>query len=261
MGSENTAIIEGEITGQMPVAISPSIGSQAVMLTPSQLRKQMQRDKEIRGVINEYISNNMVAGKDYGTITIKGRDGREHTSKPSLLKPGSEKFCGLFKIRATFRKDIETIQMLGDRPGIIGFICELVDSQGRVVGEGRGTAKADPEGADFDINKQVKIAQKRAQIDAVLRTGGLSDFFTQDMEDAPKDTNGDSQASRSIPLASEKQTALIAKLVKERFEFPSEFDGMAKELTGKVKDWDVSEASVLIDGLFKLDKLDTDGED
>jgi len=34
-----------------------------------------------------------------------------------------------------------------------------------------------------DINKAIKMAQKSAQIDAVLRTGALSDAFTQDLED------------------------------------------------------------------------------
>lgn len=167
---------------------------QAVIQNPKQLREQMQQDMEIRQVINEYIKNNMVDGKDYGSIEIRG-----HKSKPSLFKPGAEKFCGLFKIRPTFKRDDETVEMLGNTPGILAYICELVDSQGRVIGEGRGTAKTDPKGGDFDINKQVKIAQKRAQVDAVLRTGGLSDFFTQDMEDAPKET-----ASRFRPM-SEKQ--------------------------------------------------------
>lgn len=183
----------------------------SVSTTPKQLRNQMQRDKEMRAVINEYIKDNMVEGKDYGSITVTSKSGKEFTSKPSLLKPGSEKFCGLFKIRATFKKDQETVDMLGNTPGIIAYLCELVDGRGQVIGEGRGTAKADVKGADFDINKQVKIAQKRAQIDAVLRTGGLSDFFTQDMEDAPRTESSE----ESVP-ATVKQKNFISKLYLER---------------------------------------------
>lgn len=170
-------------------------GPQAVMQSPTQLREQMASDTEIRAIISEYIKSAMVEGKDYGSITIKGTK-----SKPSLFKPGAEKFCGLFKIRPTFRRDDETVEMLGNIPGILAYVCELVDSRGIVIGEGRGTAKTDPKGGDFDINKQVKIAQKRAQVDAVLRTGGLSDFFTQDMEDAPVAP----QTNRFRPM-SEKQ--------------------------------------------------------
>ena len=44
-----------------------------------------------------------------------------------------------------------------------------------------------------DINKAIKMAQKSAQIDAVLRTGALSEAFTQDINDeddqpVPEDT-------------------------------------------------------------------------
>lgn len=182
-------------------------GPQAVMQSPAQLREQMQSDTEIRQIITEYIKNAMVEGKDYGTITIKGAK-----SKPSLFKPGAEKFCGLFKIRPTFKKDTETVEMLGNTPGIIAYICELVDSRGIVIGEGRGTAKTDPKGgSDFDINKQVKIAQKRAQIDAVLRTGGLSDFFTQDMEDAPKEVR---RESNEYPLSDRQRKWIVDEVAR-----------------------------------------------
>ena len=201
--------------------VRPDISPKAVMQTPKQLRTQMERDKEIRAIINDYIANNMVSGKDYGTININGKE-----SKPSLFKPGAEKFCGLFKIRPTFKKDIETVEMLGNRPGIIAYICELVDSRGRVLGEGRGSSSVDPGGKDFDINKAVKIAEKRAQIDAVLRTGGLSDFFTQDMEDMPKNSN-----NSSYP-ASDKQRALIQKKLEEQGVLPEDQAGYLIEQYG-----------------------------
>lgn len=190
---------------------SPTVLPRAVMVSPKQLQKQMERDKDIRAVINDYIKNNMIVGKDYGTITIKG-----HESKPSLFKPGAEKFCGLFKIRPTFRKDIETVEMLGNKAGIIAYICELVDGRGQVIGEGRGTSSVNPNAPDFEINKGVKIAEKRAQIDAVLRAGGLSDFFTQDMEDAPRDADGGNESApvKDYP-ATEKQRSLINSKLSE----------------------------------------------
>ena len=202
-------ISEGEVVEHSLATVPAAPLSKAVMLTPNQLRKQMQRDIEMRKIVDEYIAANMVAGKDYGSIEVKKGSGI--MSKPSLLKPGSEKFCSLFKIRATFRRDEETVAMLGNTPGIIGYVCELVNSAGVVVGEGRGTAKADPNGQDFDINKQVKIAQKRAQIDAVLRTGGLSDFFTQDMEDLPKGEGGEAPARP----ASQKQKDFVVSLMQQ----------------------------------------------
>lgn len=242
--------IEAEIVRQ-------DVSPKAVMQTPKQLRIQMERDKEIRAIINDYIKNNMVSGKDYGTININGKE-----SKPSLFKPGAEKFCGLFKIRPTFKKDIETVEMLGNTAGIIAYICELVDSRGRVLGEGRGSSSVDPKGKDFDVNKAVKIAEKRAQIDAVLRTGGLSDFFTQDMEDAPKNfEKPQSQtASGGHMPASTKQVELISKLSKERFEDQVEFEIFAQEKVGAIKDWNIRQASDLIGELFKLEKLEADND-
>jgi hypothetical protein len=204
---KNTADIQEAEIIKAPVAQDYS--PRAVTVSPNVLRKQMVRDQEMRQVIDEYIKNNMVSGKDYGTINIKGKQ-----SKPSLLKPGAEKFCGLFKIRPTFRQDLETLEMLGNTPGILAYVCDLVDSRGQVVGEGRGVAKTDPvHGSDFDINKQVKIAEKRAQIDAVLRAGGLSDFFTQDMEDAP--AAGSAQFENDDAPATDKQRALIIRKLNE----------------------------------------------
>lgn len=191
MKKELANVVEGEVVETQATTFS---GPQAVMLTPKQLEKQLERDTEMRQIIKKYINENMDEGKDYGSIVVKGV-----TSKPSLFKPGSEKFCGLFKIRASFRKDEETVEMLGNTPGIIAYICDLVDSRGRVVGEGRGVYKVSTTDSDFNINKAVKIAEKRAQIDAVLRTGGLSDFFTQDMEDLPASERNATPATTPEP--------------------------------------------------------------
>ena len=234
---------EAEVVKLDPVA------PRAVTVGPAQLKKQMKRDEEIRVVINEYIKNNMVEGKDYGSITVKGA-----TSKPSLFKPGAEKFCGLFKIRAIFKKDDETAEMLGNTPGIVAYICELVDSRGLVIGEGRGTAKADPKNSsDFDINKAVKIAEKRAQIDAVLRAGGLSDFFTQDMEDAPKNITGKGKPKQS-PSATDKQKAFIARKLKEAGVQQEDQAGYLVEQFGVEVPLTIETASFVIENIINTEE-------
>jgi hypothetical protein len=199
------AIAEVEIAE--PVAVIP----RAVMAGAAQLKRQMTRDQDLRKVINEYIDNNMESGKDYGSITIKGA-----VSKPSLLKPGAEKFCSLFKVRPTFRKDEDTCNMLGDTPGIVAYVCELVDTKGLIIGEGRGAYKVELTDSDFNINKAIKIAEKRAQVDAVLRTGCLSDFFTQDVEDAPQGVLDNQAKAPMTGAPSAAQLGLIDKLVREK---------------------------------------------
>lgn len=158
------------------------IESDPLTITPTDIRQRMALEQEKRKVMTDYISKNMKAGQDYGSIKIEGRDGQVYESRNTLFKPGSEKFCSLFGLRPVFRADTETLGMLGNRPGVVAFVCELVTKNGTVVGEGRGVADIN-EKKNWSLNNAVKIAEKRAQIDAVLRTGGLSDFFTQDLDD------------------------------------------------------------------------------
>lgn len=152
------------------------------VLTTKDLSLRIAEETEQRKLITEFITQHMKSGVDYGTIKITTRDGREVESKPSLFKPGSEKFCSLFHFRPLFERDNDTWEMSGKVPGLFCYKCQLVTSSGAVVGEGRGAAKL-TERVGWTENNAIKIAEKRAQIDAVLRTGGLSDFFTQDLED------------------------------------------------------------------------------
>ena len=58
----------------------------------------------------------------------------------------------------------------------------MIDRQGQVVGQGRGVAEL-RETSMTSANMAVKMAEKRAYVDAVLRAAGLSQYFTQDLED------------------------------------------------------------------------------
>jgi hypothetical protein len=70
--------------------------------------------------------------------------------------------------------------MLGRPAGVICYVCALSTTHGVFVGEGRGAREV---AQDQDLNKAIKMAQKSAQVDAILRIGALSDSFTQDLED------------------------------------------------------------------------------
>lgn len=153
----------------------------------------MKEETEKRKLVMDFIANHMKAGVDFGKIHIAkdcpnkyNCSNSYHFSKPSLFKPGSEKFMSLFKITAQFEKDTDTWEMAGSEAGVFAYKCRLLDSRKRMVGEGRGVYKLS-ESRNPNINSAVKLAEKRAQIDAVLRTGALSDFFTQDVEDMALD--------------------------------------------------------------------------
>lgn len=141
------------------------------------LAQVMVEEATKRKLITSYISKHMTPSVDFGTIKFGNKE-----SKPSLFKPGSEKFLSLFKLTARFEKDGDTWEMAGSEAGVFAYKCLLYSPADKVVGEGRGISKLN-EKAGWTINNAVKIAEKRAQIDAVLRTGALSDFFTQDLED------------------------------------------------------------------------------
>lgn len=163
-------------------------------LAPAQLAKVMESEAKKRVLITRYIAHHMKEGTDFGSIEIRGK-----LSKPSLFKPGSEKFLSLFKLTARFEKDSETWEMAGSKEGVFAYKCTLVASNGNVIGEGRGVSTLSEKA--WSMNNAVKIAEKRAQIDAVLRTGALSDFFTQDLEDMPK---ADRMPSYSVQAEDER---------------------------------------------------------
>jgi len=168
------------------------------VLTVGDLRTRIQEETEQRKLITEFISKHMKEGIDYGKIKVRTKDGREVESKPSLFKPGSEKFCSLFHLRPVFVRDDETWEMAGKVPGLFAYKCQLIAPNGAVVGEGRGAARL-TEKAGWTENNAIKIAEKRAQIDAVLRTGGLSDFFTQDLEDMQEIIEGEIREVEAKP--------------------------------------------------------------
>ncbi len=109
-------------------------------------------------------------GQDY--YVIKG--------KKSLAKGGAEKLANIYNLTAIFRRDNESLDMLGNAKGLIAYICTLTRF-GVIIGQGRGSDTI--ERNQNDPNKAIKMTQKRAYVDAVIRTTGLSDIFTQDIED------------------------------------------------------------------------------
>lgn len=199
-------------------------------IAPSDLAQIMATETERRALITGYIAKHMKEGVDYGTIKIGGRD-----SKPSLFKPGSEKFLSLFKLTATFKKDSETFEMAGSPNGLFCYVCEIKTSKGVVVGEGRGVAALSEK--SWTINSCVKIAQKRAQVDAVLRMGALSDFFTQDLEDMFPAQKYDSTPipARAVPTVSTTDHELEYMETDSPEEYDSPEEAPAKRIIAEPK--------------------------
>lgn len=124
---------------------------------------------EKRDYFMKRILPKLVEGYDY--YLIKGRR--------SLGKAGAEKLAAIFQLVATFRRDAETINSLQNVENVLAFVCDLRHKD-QIVGQGRGATLLKTHNGD--VNKAVKMSQKSSYIDAVIRTVGLSDVFSQDIE-------------------------------------------------------------------------------
>jgi hypothetical protein len=110
------------------------------------------------------------------------------TNKPTLLKPGAEKIVMMMGLSSRY----EIMDKVEDyEKGFFSYnIRCTLSRQGFDICEGVGNCnsreskyiKADPYSV---ANTILKMAKKRAYVDAALSVASLSDIFTQDLEDMP----------------------------------------------------------------------------
>jgi len=186
---------------------------------------------------------------------VEGKDYHVIQGKKSLAKGGAEKIASIFGWSAKFVKDQETYDMLnrGVKGTLVVYMCYLYKmipgEPYHTLGQGRGAAILEKNGND--PNKTIKMAQKSSYIDAVIRASGMSDFFTQDLEDM--NVNDISQPTNNIKTdfpPSVKQLETIKKVMDEKGLTEADVIDQGfnlKQLTGG-KDGTASE---LIGFLFK----------
>jgi len=140
----------------------------------SQVQATMNKITQFQQVIQKTLHQ----GHDFGIIP--------GTDKPTLLKPGAEKILMMMGLRSEF----EIVDSTRDfEKGFFQYQvrCRLLKGD-MVITEGLGACntrerkylKMDPFTMD---NTVLKMAKKRALVDAALLVASLSDVFTQDLED------------------------------------------------------------------------------
>ena len=136
--------------------------------------------KERIRMLQEFIKEMMIEGVDYGIIP--------KCDKPSLFKSGAEKLTDIFG----FTKQVEITNRLEDwKEGIFHYEVKAIlisKRTGLVEAEGIGSCnnrekKYINQHSFSVINTVLKMAKKRALIDAVLSATRSSAIFTQDVED------------------------------------------------------------------------------
>ena len=205
----NTEMVEYE--DQRQIVMNP------MDATPAQFRAGLDRRKENRDTLMEWIRSALVENRDYGSIMIRGQK-----SKPSLLKPGAEKIAGMLGLIPRFPnlKEYEESAIKGDVIDLIILKCELHNQSGEVVGEGVG-ARSTERQDNGDLNKALKMAGKSAMIDATLRCAGISEIFTQDIEEMQSPTSPNPPVELRQPsliqhddeMATEKQVGAVGRLL------------------------------------------------
>lgn len=142
-------------------------------------RLTVEEAEEFESEINRFIEKALVCGRDYGRVP--------YGSKPTLFKSGAEKiqvFLGLIA-RTEITNRIEDYNA-----GFFSYEVRvyLIDYNGVVRAEGVGICnsregKYAKNSGYAVMNTIVKMAKKRALVDAVLNVAALSARFTQDVED------------------------------------------------------------------------------
>lgn len=185
-----SAVVPVEEPRQEVVAANP------LDVSPEMFKGALQRRGDNRKALMEWIRNSLVRGTDYGRIHVVAKSKCDkgnrctndfHFSKDCLFKPGAEKIAGMLGVTPTFPTlhKYEDAALAGVELKQIILRCHMVDSSGRIVADGIGARSLDQDYGD--INKALKMCSKSAHIDATLRMAGLSEVFTQDLDQMQAD--------------------------------------------------------------------------
>lgn len=136
-------------------------------------------------MLQEFVREQMVEGEDYGIIPGTG-------NKPTLFKPGAEKLNAIFGLAPI----VEISSRLEDwDAGFVAYEVKVTLLNKRttnVEAEGVGSCNSrerrykNQDAANI-ANTILKMAKKRALIDATLSATRASGLFTQDLEDMDLD--------------------------------------------------------------------------
>jgi len=185
------------------LSVTSKYGAVAAQISNEDLEKQMIFDTKRRELLKNYIQYHLVRGYDYGKIHIVKDCPNKydckilgHYSKYILLKPGQEKVMSLLHWISDFKIDSETRAVFGDDKSLVAYICIIYDFNGQFVAQGKGAASLIEVSGNH--NNCIKKAKKRAQADALLSSGVLSDFLSVIEQEPTKQTTEAAPTVRTI---------------------------------------------------------------
>lgn len=190
----------------------------------------IEAHKEVSTLIQHALEKDI----DYGVIPGTG-------DKPALLKPGAERLVRAFGCVARYilvqseidhdrivkwskkKRDYKTGRyesIDGESFGLYRYVykCEIHTMDGRLVGDGDGSCstmetKYIERPRDLE-NTILKMSQKRALVAATLNAFGLSDRFTQDIEEMGHIQTPPPPPADDVFTGSEEQTKKLTDHLK-----------------------------------------------
>lgn len=189
----------------------PSISTSSIV---PEFAITMKDAKKRIDMLKKFVDELMTPGVDYGIVP--------GVNKPTLLKPGAEKLCDALG----FSKRVEVTNRLEDwYRGVFHYevrVTLICKRSGMIEAEGIGCCNSkesvykDQSGHDV-VNTIMKMAKKRALIDAVLSATRSSDLFTQDVEVLEWLSNKCPKSSSFSALpATRKQLSFIFSIVEQK---------------------------------------------
>lgn len=223
-----------------------------VDIMPRNIDAEIAKAVQMRAALDKLFNSLLQQGIDFDRIP--------GTDKPTLLKPGAELLCQVFRLATGEPKIINSTEDF--EKGILSYTISLPilhRDTGALIATGLGSANSqevkykyrnieqngekvkmlNPEPADQQ-NTLIKMAAKRAYIDGVLKATGASRMFTQDIEDMPW-------------LEPEKASSKQINYIKMLFKDMNEDESLSEisDITGRnIKAWDEitrNEATKIID--------------
>lgn len=178
--------------------------------------------------LQEFVDKVMIKNIDYGIIP--------GTPKPTLLKAGAEKLCDIYG----FAKEVEVTQRVENwETGLFSYevrVTLISKRTGQIEAEGIGEANSRERryqrtiektgGAYSLVNTILKMAKKRALVDAALSATRTSGMFTQDVEDLGLTPETDMQNPRKTAPSggiTERQEKYINILLEQKGRSDEEY--------------------------------------
>lgn len=229
---------------------------------------KLDRVQQSMGKIQQFqkvIQNTLVEGHDYGQAFFGA-------AKPSLLKPGAEKILMLLGLSSEY----EIIEKIQDyEEGFFAYTVRCVlKKNGQIITEGLGHCNSKEKKYESDKqdkymlgNTCLKMAKKRAQVDAALTVGSLSDIFTQDLEDMAEFEQTERTETMNLNDAENMKLSFGKHRGKTLGEIYKEAPDYIEWLSGKANDSSIRKAAAIIlqqrnqnqiDGQTTIDDIDTD---